>query len=97
VFDAVPESPEFPDHFGSAALRPMFGHRRSAFLVHDALMQDLPNEPTQSVRNGPDRLPRHDAAPHEKRQRGDSDKSNETRCQPAPRDPLRGERSSDSL
>ena len=43
-FDAIAETPKFPDHLRSAALRPVFGDRRSAFLVRDAVVEDLPHQ-----------------------------------------------------
>ena len=55
-FDAVAETPKFPDHLRGAALGARFGDRWSAFLVDDAVVQDLPHEPTEPMRNRPNRL-----------------------------------------
>jgi hypothetical protein len=55
-FDAVAEASEFPDHLGRPPLRPFPRDRRAAFLVHDALVQDLPDQPTETMRDGSDGL-----------------------------------------
>ena len=50
------QASEFSDHLGGAPLLPLFGHGGSAFLVLDPLVQDLPDQPTEAVRNRADRL-----------------------------------------
>jgi dienelactone hydrolase len=51
-FDAIPEASQFTDHLGGAPLRPMFGDGRTALLVGNALVQNLPNEPTEPIGDG---------------------------------------------
>jgi hypothetical protein len=56
VFDAVPETPKFANHLGRPALGACFGHGWPTFFVRNAVVQNLPHEPTEAVRNGADRL-----------------------------------------
>src|SRR5207248_6691110 len=55
-FDAIAETAEFSDHLGGSTLCTRFGDKRAAFFVRDAIVQDLPHEPTQPMRDRPDRL-----------------------------------------
>src|SRR5438105_2550627 len=55
-FDAIAETAEFSDHLGGSTLCTRFDDKRAAFFVRDAIVQDLPHEPTQPMRDRPDRL-----------------------------------------
>jgi hypothetical protein len=55
-FDAVAETAEFADHLRGAALGAVFGHGGPAFLVGHALVEDLPDEPTEPMGDGANRL-----------------------------------------
>src|SRR5215471_15187755 len=55
-FDAITETPKLTDHLRGSPLRARFGHGWTSFLVHDAIVQNLPHEPADAMRNRPDRL-----------------------------------------
>ena len=55
-FDPIAETPEFPDHLRSTALGTVFGDGRSAFLIRDLVVQDLPHQAAEPVGDRPDRL-----------------------------------------
>jgi hypothetical protein len=55
-FDTIPKLPKVADHLRRTPVRARFGDRRTAFLVGHAVVEDLPNEPTESVRNRSDGL-----------------------------------------
>src|SRR4029450_3992178 len=54
--DAVAEASEFPDHLGGAPLRSLLGDRGATFLRGHAVVQELPDEAAQPMRDGTDRL-----------------------------------------
>ena len=54
--DAIAELPEIPDHLGRSALCARPAYLGAAFNVADALAEDLPDQSTQPMRDGPDRL-----------------------------------------
>ena len=56
MFDTIPERSKFPDHLGGASLRPMLRHRWPAFVIRDAVVEDLPDQATEPMRNRTDRL-----------------------------------------
>jgi hypothetical protein len=55
-FDPITQISELPDHFGRAPLFRLFGDSWATFFVPDSLMQDQPDQPTLSMRNGPNDL-----------------------------------------
>ena len=55
-FNSVAEASELPDHLGCAALLRLFGNHRTAFLVTNSLMKDLPDNEALPMRNRPDSL-----------------------------------------
>ena len=55
-FDPVAETSEFADHLCGAALGARFGHRWPTLLVYDAVVEELPDQPTETVRDGADCL-----------------------------------------
>src|SRR6266850_2931453 len=55
-FDAVAKATEFANHLGGPTLDARFGDGRAAFLVRDAVVQDLPHEATEPMRDRSDRL-----------------------------------------
>src|SRR5262245_27405356 len=56
AFDTITETAKFPDHLRGAPLRACSGDGRSAFIVDDPVMEDLPDKPTEPVRDRPNRL-----------------------------------------
>ena len=55
-FDAIAETSQFADHLARAHFLRLRADRRPAFLVPYALVQDLPDQSTQPVSDGTDRL-----------------------------------------
>ena len=55
-FDAVAETSEFADHLACPYPLRLGADGRPAFFVAHALMQDLPDQSTQSVGDGADGL-----------------------------------------
>jgi hypothetical protein len=53
---AVAETSPFADHLARSHLLRFGGDRRSALLVPNALVQDLPDQAARPVRDGADRL-----------------------------------------
>jgi hypothetical protein len=54
--DSVAGAARFPDHLGRASLHPLWAGRGPPFLVHNGLVQNLPDQTTKPMRNRPDRL-----------------------------------------
>ena len=52
--NSIPEAEQFPNHLGGPALRPRAADGWAAFLRPGALMQNLPDQTPQPMRNGPD-------------------------------------------
>ena len=52
----ITETSEFADHLCGPALRAGFGDGRPPFLVRDIVVEKLPDEPTESVRDCADGL-----------------------------------------
>jgi len=52
----VAKATEFANHLGGSTLCARFGDGRAAFLVRDAVVQDLPHEPTEPMRDCSDCL-----------------------------------------
>jgi len=55
-FDAIAETSQVADHLARSHLLRLGADRRPAFLVPYALVQDLPDQSTQPVSDGTDRL-----------------------------------------
>ena len=55
-FDPIAEPTEVADHLPSAKLLRSFGNRWAPFFITDSLVQDQPDQPTQSMGNDPDGL-----------------------------------------
>ena len=55
-FDAIAHRPEFSDHLGRPSLCAVLGDGWAAFLMRDALMQQLPDQAAQPMRDGPNGL-----------------------------------------
>src|ERR1051325_11823366 len=55
-FDPIAEASELPKHLRSAELLRSFGDRWAPFFVTDSLVQDQPDQPTQSMGDGPNGL-----------------------------------------
>src|ERR1700754_1469899 len=64
--DAIPKASQFSDHLARSHLLRFGADGRPPFFIAHALMQDLPDQPTQSVGDRPDGLSmpeaRHEAA-----------------------------------
>src|SRR5688500_10700937 len=63
VLHAVPELSEVPAHLGRATLCAQSGDGRATFLIRNALVQNLPDQTTETMGDGANRLcvpePRH--------------------------------------
>jgi hypothetical protein len=55
-FDAIAETSQFADHLARSHLFGLFADGWPAFLVPDALVENLPDQPAQPVGDGADRL-----------------------------------------
>ena len=54
--DLIAELSEVPDHLRDASLRTLASDLGAAFVVVDALVEYLPDEATEPMGHGPDRL-----------------------------------------
>jgi len=53
-FDSVAEGSECADHSRSAGTPGLFGHRGAAFLIANAIMQNYPDQLTETMSDGSD-------------------------------------------
>src|ERR687898_427274 len=51
-FDAIAETSQFADHLARSHLLSLFTDGWAAFLIANALMKNLPNQPTEPVGDG---------------------------------------------
>jgi hypothetical protein len=67
-FDTISEAPEFLDHLCCPCCSGLLAHSRAAFLIADALMQNLPDQEAQTMGDSPDGLfetePRQETPKH---------------------------------